>query len=730
LEYLFGGDNSPTSRNQAGSGPSYVHMKAILTSLFLLLSPTLWAQFSFDQPSNTTAWLEAATSSIVPGETIEVAVVLEMSDHWHTYWRNHGDSGGPTEITWELPEGFSAGDIQWPTPERYNVEGLISFGYEGTAALLVPIQVPADLTTGSTVTLKANVDWLECKDVCIPGNQDVTLTLPVRDTPGSPNASFVKYRAAQPRDFMGDIRLTNTPEGVRYEIEVPEGSPMAIAFFPGEVGLWVLEPPPVLQQEGTRVSIDLIQNEGFPQPDEVEGVLRFADGTGLQLRAGFDNTPGPAQAEGETPEPTRGVAASLLLSLLAGLGMNLLPCIFPVLGLKISGFVEQAHGDRSRLRKHALVFAAGVLVSMWIVAAGVILVGGAWGAQFQDPRLVIGMLLILTFFTMNLFGVFEMGLGLTTVGGGLTQKQGYGGSFFQGILLTVIGTPCTGPILAGSIAWMLTVEYYISFLAFTLMGIGLAFPYVLLAFSPPLIERLPRPGNWMVTFKKASAFALVAFIWVLLYVLRKQIPVDGLVQVTGSLLLVCFAAWVLGTWDTFSRSKTTRLVAKGGTAFVLGFAIYTAFTYKVPLSELDAALQEKIENGTPIRWTDVTPELATTLLEQGVPVHYQPWSPEKVEDLLARDVPVFIDFTAEWCTICKLNKPDALHKESVMRAFAEKGIVTLRADYTKFDPLIGEALTSYGRRGLPVYVLYKEGTSAPVFLPERLRNPSYILDAL
>jgi len=704
-------------------------MKTITFLFSLLLTAPLWAQLPFEQASNTTARLEAADSSLVPGQTVEVAVVLEMADHWHTYWRNHGDSGGPTEITWELPDGFTAGDIQWPTPERYNVEGLISFGYEGIAALIVPIQVPASLPPGESVTLKARVDWLECKDVCIPGDQEVSLTLPVADTPGEANPAFEAYRTARPQVFDGEVEIRKTSTGTQIEVHLPESAPKAEAYFPGEVGLWILEPAPTLTEERSHLVIDLVQNEGFPVPEEFEGVLRFTDGTGLQIRASSSQAPSPAPLESDSTEPTRGVAVSLLLSLLAGMGMNLLPCIFPVLGLKISGFVEQAHGDRSRLRKHALVFAAGVLVSMWVVAAGVIIVGGAWGAQFQDPRLVIGMLLILTFFTMNLFGVFEMGLGLTTVGGDLTQKQGYGGSFFQGILLTVIGTPCTGPILAGGIVWMLSQPIHISFLAFTLMGIGLAFPYVLLAFSPPLIERLPPPGNWMVTFKKASAFAMVVFIWILLYVLRKQIPVDGLIQVIGSVLMVCFAAWILGTWDTFARSKNTRLVAKAITTLVLGFAIYSAYTYKVPVAELDADLQERIENGTPIRWTDVTPELAETLLEDGIPVHFQPWSPEKVDTLLAENRPVFVDFTAEWCTICKLNKRDALHKEDVMRGFAEKGVVTLRADWTGKDAVIADVLQSFGRRGVPVYLLYDGTGAAPILLPERL-NPEIVLDAL
>lgn len=703
-------------------------MKIITTLLAFLLTLPLSAQFPFGE-SNTSASLEAATENLVPGTTVEVAVVMDMKNKWHTYWRNHGDSGGPTEITWELPEGFSAGEIHWPTPERYNVEGLISFGYEGTAALLVPIQVPEGLEPGSTVELKAKVDWLECKDTCIPGGQQVSLTLPVATTPGNANPLFQGYEAAIPKAADAEVTATKTDNGFQLSLPFPvEATPAA--YFPGEVGIWVLEPGPELTQADGTLRIDLVLNEGFPVPESFEGVLRLTDGSGITLTTAKQNTPTATPVPTpEAEESSQGIFTSLLFALVAGMAMNLLPCIFPVLGLKISGFVEQAHGDRGRLRIHALVFAAGVIVSMWVVAAGVILVGGAWGAQFQDPRLVIGMLLVLTFFTMNLFGVFEMGLGLTTVGGELTQKQGYGGSFFQGILLTVIGTPCTGPFLAGGIVWMLSQPIFISFLAFTLMGIGLAFPYVLLAFSPPLIDRLPRPGTWMVTFKKASAFAMVVFIWVLLYVLRKQIPVDGLIQVIGAVLTVCFAAWILGTWDTFSRSKRTRILAKGISLLTLVAATYMAYSYTVPAKALDEELQAKIDAGTPIRWTDVSEELASTLLADGIPVHYQPWSPAKVAELTAAGKPVFVDFTSEWCTICKLNKRDALHKEQVMKAFADKGVVTLRADWTGKDPVIAEVLQSFGRRGVPVYLLYDGSGAAPVLLPERL-DPNMVLESL
>lgn len=714
--------------------------KSVLALLFGVLP--LFAQFSLEnasgfasnQESHTSAALIAESDTFVPGETLRLGVVMTMDPHWHTYWLNPGDAGMPTQLDWSLPEGFDAGEIRWPVPSRYDVGGVISLGYEDRAVLVVPLQTPDSAEPGKDYTFRAEVEWLECKDVCLPGDASVEITLRAAERPGEVNPEMTRALEALPETFSGETSLRREGDGVVLTIKGVEEDPQA--FYPLGEGEWQLNPMPEVRRSGDRVEARLTSLKQAV-PDRLRGVLAFEEGRGVWVEAETGSADGDAAAgtveesagRGDAEDATRGTWYYLAVAFVAGVGMNLLPCIFPVLGLKISGFVEQAQGDRSTVKTHALVFAAGVLVSMWIVAGGVALLGGAWGAQFQDPNLVIGMLLVLTFFTMNLFGVFEMGLGLTTVGGDLTRKQGYGGSFFQGVLLTVIGTPCTGPILVLVIAWMLAQPLYIGFLAFTLMGVGLAAPYVLLAFSPALMDRLPPPGTWMVTFKKASAFGMVAFLWVLVFVLKELIPVDGTVRVLGALLLICFAAWVLGTWDTAARKGRTRWIAKCVAAAVWGLAAVTAYSYKVPAARLTPELESRIDRGAPIRWDDVEPELARELLEEGVPLHYRPWSPALVEELRAEGRAVFVDFTAEWCTICKVNKVRALHREEVMRAFQEKGVVTLRADWTGRDETIAAVLESYGRRGVPVYALHPEDGGDPRLLPEKL-TPETIAEAL
>jgi thiol:disulfide interchange protein DsbD len=698
---------------------------------FLLLFPLFFAllpaQFPGAEGPHTSVRLIAEADRFVPGQELLLGIEMTMDDHWHTYWLNPGDSGMPTSVEWELPEGFSVGDLQWPVPSRYDVGGLISLGYEGITVLVVSLQTPEGLAPGEQITLRGRVSWLECKEACVPGDGDISLTLTAASEPATRSDRFMQALAALPEAEPVSASLQGSADGGI--LRIPGFGEEAEAFFPAAEGIWQLNPAPEISRTDDGVAIRLV-SMGSDMPQTVRGLLRLTTGDGVWVEAsteaaGSDAAIGPPAASAET----RGLAYYLFMSFVAGVAMNLLPCIFPVLGLKISSFVEQAQGGHGSVRTHAVIFGLGVLISMWVLAAGVSILGGAWGAQFQDPNLVIGMLLVLTFFTMNLFGVFELGLALTTVGGELSNKQGYAGSFFQGVLLTVVGTPCTGPLLVLVMAWMLAQPLWVVFLVFTLLGLGLASPYVLLAFSPPLLDRLPPPGNWMVTFKKASAFALVGFLWVLIYVLKGLIPVDGTVQVLGAMMLVCLAAWILGTWDTPARRPRTRRVAKVVVLLVLAGAVRAAYKYHVPVADLTPELEAQLADGTPVRWSDVTPRVAETLAARGTWVHYQPWSPERVEELVAEGRPVFVDFTADWCTICKLNKLRALHKDEVMQSFSAKGVATLRADWTGRDPVIAAVLESFGRRGVPVYLLYDGKGGAPVLLPENL-SPETISEAL
>lgn len=691
---------------------------------------------------NTSLSLIAERDFFRPGETVWLGVRFEMRDGWHIYWEFPGDSGMPTSLTWTLPEGAVAGEIQWPAPIRF-VEGgfLVSYGYKDEVMLLVPLQTPAGMRAGETMTVSVRADWLECKDICLPGSGEASITLTAGE-PGVADPRFAAVRASIPRELLGwSAAYTRSGAAVTIEVMppagvmVPEGD---VTFFPLDEMTWKLMDGFAVVREGGGLKIEGTL-EGENVPEVLRGILVHEQGFSadggdrvLAVSAAVAGSAGTAAGVPDgvaVPEAEpRGLFGALLGAFVAGIMLNLLPCIFPVLGLKISGFVEQAQGDSRSVKMHSLVFAGGILVSLWILGAVVGSLGAAWGAQFQDPRVVIGLLLVLTLFTMNLFGVFELGASLTTVGGGLTQKQGYAGSFFQGVLLTVIATPCTGPFMAAMIGWMLTQPLFVGFLAFTAMGLGISAPYVLLAFSPKLIEKLPPPGMWMVTFKQGSAFLMVLFLWVMLYVLNRLVPPAVTVRVVGAMMLIAFASWVLGTWGAPHRKSVSQKIAKGMTVLLLILSGWIAFGYKAPVSEISEALQARIEAGEPVRWSDVTPELAAVLQADGVPLQYEPFSPERLAELRAAGRRVFIDFTAEWCTICKINKFTTLHRDEVMRAFQEHDVVTLRADWTAQDDVIGAFLAQYGRRGVPVYLLFDAGEEATI-LPEQL-SPEIIFDAL
>ena len=730
----------------------FMKLPLIAFCFTLLLSP-----LSAFEDQNTTFTLVPQGETFTPGDTLWVAARLDMNPDWHTYWEFQGDSGLATEISWTLPEGFEAGKIHWPAPYRFIEPGdLVSHGYKDSVKLMIPIQTPADAVPGETYTLSAFAEWLECKDICLPGEGRDEITLTAGETPPLPE-SFEAVFKTLPHDFDGRFRQSARREGNQLTLTLEHGEDVEIRtgdlrFFPLDAMIWRLIAG--FEVESTENATTIVGElaEDVPLPDSIQGILVHESGLlqagghrVLRVQASLEDGPGDGtasgtaaeSASGEDPETlfgdageSRNLFVALITAFVAGIAINLLPCVFPVLGLKVSGFMEQAHGDPKAMKIHSLVFAGGILVSLWILGAIVGALGAAWGAQFQDPRVVIALLLILTLFTMNLFGLFEMGASMTTVGGRLTQKEGYAGSFFQGVLMTVIATPCTGPILAGMIGWMLTQPIWIGFLAFTAMGIGISLPYVVLAFSPKLTEKLPAPGMWMVTLKQGAAFAMVAFLWVLLYVLANQLSTSATLRVVGAMMMICFAAWVLGKWGEPGRKPNVKRTGKISALFLLLFSGWLAYSYHEPAAEVTDALSQKIEAGTPIRWDDLTEDLARQLLEDGVPVHYQPYSPELLENLRNQGRAVFVDFTAEWCTICKINKFTTLHREEVMKAFQDHDVVTLRADWTLRDDIIANKLAKHGRRGVPVYLLYGPGPNAPAqLLPERL-SPEIIMDSL
>lgn len=721
-------------------------VRRLLTLIPLLafafaIAPVASAQFGgtpFAAPTQVQASLVSADASIQPGKPVTVALRLVHAPHWHTYWVSPG-IGLPTSLSWKLPPGWTAGPIQWPAPmEVKDKDGkTIGNGYEKELFLPVTLTPPADLAPGSTVTLNADADWLMCADVCIPGNAKVTLTLPVATEPPQPDpkwgAAIRATVAGLPRADPGwnvtaahdgqVVTLTVTPVGAT--AVRPEG----LHFF-AEENFIQFDLPQKVSADGRGGFVLALPMS--PEADRTQkrlrGVLIAASGwraggelRGLQVDTAFTRTAaapiaaaaspgnaGPAAGgSGGAAADGRTLPLTLFLAFVGGLILNLMPCVFPVLGLKILGFVNQAGHERRRIVLHGVMFTLGVLASFWALATALAILraGGSelgWGFQLQSAGFVYALTVLLLVFGMNMSGVFEFGLRATSVGADLQSKSGYGGSFFTGVLATVVATPCSAPFLAPALGAALAVPTAESFLIFTVIALGLSMPYLLLSCFPQAVKLLPRPGAWMETFKQFMAFPLYATVGYLVWVLAAQTGEEGFRGVLFSLVLVAMAVWMYGRWHA---PGTTPARAHFGTASLV----------------LVGAL------GLWVGW----PRSAVAQPTDGSPpkVTWDAWSPEAVARLRGENRIVYVDFTARWCATCQANKKLVFSSDAVLREFAARKIATLRADWTSQDPRITAELAAYGRSAVPFNVIWLPGQEKPVILPELL-TPGTVLDAL
>lgn len=410
-------------------------------------------------------------------------------------------------------------------------------------------------------------------------------------------------------------------------------------------------------------------------------------------------------------EENTSLIIALVFAFIGGIILNLMPCVLPVLSLKIMGFIQQAGEDKSKTRKHGLAFTLGVLVSFWVLAGFLIALraGGeylGWGFQLQSPGFVIILSILLFLFGLSMFGVFEIGTTLTSVGHGTANKSSYTGSFSSGVLATIVATPCTAPFMGSALGFALSQPAYVSLLIFTFLGLGMALPYVVLTSTPALLKFVPKPGAWMESFKQFMGFLLMATVLWLLWVLSFQAGSDGVILLLLSLIIVSIGGWIYGRWGNISKKTSTRRIAQIlAVIFIIGGIVFS-------LQNIEA----KSENNSGIH-------------KQGS-IEWQPYSPELLAQLRSEGKPVFVDFTAAWCLSCQVNEKIAFGSQSVQDAFKNEGVVTLKADWTNSDPVITKALAEFGRNSVPLYVLYYgKSSNKPEILPEIL-TPGIVLDAL
>jgi thiol:disulfide interchange protein DsbD len=521
---------------------------------------------------NVKARLVSETNAIVPGQSVWVALELDIRDGWHTYWRNPGDSGQATSLAWSLPPGFTAGEIVWTTPHRFELPPLVNYGYAKHAVHLVEVTAPKDLKLGRTVLLQAKASWLVCSDVCVPEDANLQLNLPVSATAAAAPADAALFAAARsdlptPEPASSSARLQNGQLVITLgKMWGPALSQIeSLAFYPYDEGSIEYGAPQALTRSNGTLELAVKAGYQPPHGGTVRGVLLATETSGgnsvavpMEIAATFNGGAGPPAGASTPPAAVPALPSLILLAILGGLILNLMPCVFPVLSIKAIGLVEQAKKHPAAVRAKGLVFAAGVVSSMLSLAVILLALraGGeqiGWGFQLQSPLFVTLMVYLLLAVGLNLSGVFEVGGGLAGVGDGLTRGDGYRASFFTGVLTTLVATPCTAPFMAAAVGAALTQSPLVALVIFASLGVGLSLPYLLLSFAPWLRRALPKPGAWMDTLKQVFAFPMYASAAWLLWVLAQQTSSLGLGAALAGAILIALAAWA------YQKSKFSGL---------------------------------------------------------------------------------------------------------------------------------------------------------------------------
>jgi thiol:disulfide interchange protein DsbD len=654
------------------------------------------------------AELLADTNAIVPGKPFTVGLLLRMAPGWHTYSKFSGDAGLPTELKWKLPPGWKIGDIRWPIPLKTVDPGDIeTYGYENEVLLMQEITPPSKLDT-SSAKLSTEASWLVCERICIPGGTTLQLDLPVAPTSQPANTDlFARYRRLLPQNPPGpnvaradwsragsDLRLKITSETLA---KYP-----AIDFFPLPEQETIVGHPAVQSRSPTEIVFRIPLESAPKDLSSMAGLVVFAQQPNSDDRAAWQIRSAPVVSVSR-PAPAHGIFMFLLFGFLGGLILNLMPCVLPVISLKIFGFVQQAGQSRQKIFRSGIAFTVGIFA--WFIALAVLLIvlKGAgrdvtWGGfQFTNPYFVLVLSVIVLVFALNLFGVFEISLPQSVTRGLLStsERKDLLGSFAQGVFATVLATPCTAPFLGSALGFAFTQSAVIILAMFVAVAAGMSAPYLLLSAQPAWLRFLPRPGPWMVHVKQFMGFLLLATLLFLLYVLGAERGLEGAIWASCFLLVISVACWMKGAFvlPTAPAMKRTIVLALmlllviGGGVYFIGGKFQSA-----KIASADSQIRGD--------WQLFTPERLQSELEQGRTV--------------------FVDFTAAWCLTCKFNEASVLEAHDVRDAFERHGIVKMKADWTNGDPVITKLLQQFGRPGVPLYVLYPAKNEEPIVFPEVL----------
>ena len=634
------------------------------------------AESSLVTSTRTVASLVTTTDSVAPGKSFHAALRLRLAPGWHTYWENPGDAGFPPDLRLTLSQNARAGPIEWPLPSRIAEGSLTTYAYTGDVILPVEIN-PGD----GPLAMQAHAEWLACRDVCVPEEADFSLTLPTGSPVPAREAPLIAAAVAR-TPAPAPFGATVTPGGLLTLTGLAASSDIVAGeFFPLRVGAVEAIARQVPGHEGDRLVLQIDPASG----NDTQGVVALTDRHGTVSAYGIS----PEAIAAPPPPSLPLLLPALLLAAVGGLLLNLMPCVFPVLAMKAMAIARLPEAGIRRLRGEAAAYTAGVLLAFTGLGASLITLRAAgaasgWGFQFQSPVFVTCVAWVLFAVGLNLSGAFEIGAGIMGRGGSLAGRGGYLGSFFTGVLAVVVASPCTAPFMGGAVALALALPASAALALFATMGLGLALPFVSIAFLPRLVGLLPRPGSWMRTLQQLLAFPMYAACVWLVWVVSLQTGSTGVIVAGAGLVALGFAGWALGV--AARVSGWARRLARGSAlavVAVIGLLLY--------------ATQPGV----------VAPELA------------EPFSTARLEQLRNAGRPVFVNMTASWCLSCLVNERVALSDSAVREAFARANVAYLKGDWTNQNPAISAYLHQLGREGVPLYVLYAPGR-APVVLPQLL----------
>ncbi|WP_144186884.1 protein-disulfide reductase DsbD family protein [Elioraea rosea] len=688
-------------------------MWRLLTALSVLLAPGAAGAVESAPVTSPRATVTVVSSveAIAPGRPFRIALRQRLAPGWHTYWTNPGDAGAPPEMALALPEGASASDLAFPTPERIPYGPLVNFGYENEVLFLATVTPPAALQPGDRFALEASASWLVCEKICIPEEGVFRLDLPVEGTPRPAAASAEMIRAGEaalprPSPFAVTVGFEGQGGAIALAGEaLAPGSVREAYFFPADWG--VLDhaaPQPMTLSDGV-LTLSLARGVG-PVPASVSGLVSIVDRGGVRSGYVVSAAPGPVPALPAAPGLP--LWQAIAFAALGGLILNLMPCVFPILAMKAMGIARLSGAARGEIRAHAAAYTAGVVLSFLALGGLLVALKGAgmaagWGFQFTSPVFVAALAWLMLAVGLNLSGVYAVS-GPMGLGQGAASQGGKVGAFFTGALAVLVATPCTAPFMAAAIGAAVAMPPAATLAVFAALGVGMALPYVILGAAPGLARFLPRPGAWMERLRQGLAFPMYAAAVWLVWVLAQQGGADAVLAVLAGAVLLGFGLWALGQAQG-SAGRGRRIGQGLAAAAVIGAVAL--------LPRLDAA----------------SPPAGAATASVSILPDAEPWSPERVAALRAEGRPVFVNMTAAWCITCKVNERVALTTDAVQLAFAERNVAVLVGDWTRGDAAITALLRQHQRDGVPLYLYYPAGGGAPAILPQILTE-GIVLDAI